>query len=150
MMMLATISASVQTASEPTSVAPAWAVLPLAFVTLIVVAVHWVALGQADMPRWRKSIRTANGLVMMLTIPVLAYGFGVVSPQNQRHFILTWVLATGLMSLVMLLALADVLNSWYVLWRARRVMMRRAAKARQLLLKQVVEEGHEASNASVS
>jgi DNA-binding transcriptional MocR family regulator len=87
---------------------------------------------------------------MMLTIPVLAYGFGVVSPQNQRHFILTWVLATGLMSLVMLLALADVLNSWYVLWRARRVMMRRAAKARQLLLKQVVEEGHEASNASVS
>jgi hypothetical protein len=50
----------------------------------------------------------------------------------------------------MLLALADVLHSWYVLWRARRVMMRRAAKARQLLLKQVVEEGHEASNASVS
>lgn len=134
------------TGDTPSAIAPAWAVIPLAFVTLVAVAVHWIALGQADMPRWRKSIRTANGLVMMVTIPILAYGFCIVSPQQQRQFVITWILATGLMSLVMLLALADVLYSSITLWRTRRTMLRQARKARMLLL----ERDAQAPNASAS
>lgn len=135
-------------AQQPGSgpVAPAWAVLPLAFATLVVVAVHWTALAQADMPRWRKSLRTANGLVMMLAIPVLAAGFGIVDPQNTRQFVLTWMLGTGLVSLVMLLALIDVLASSVHLWRVRREAMRHAAQARALLL----EQARKAANASAS
>jgi hypothetical protein len=133
---------------EPESgpIAPAWAVLPLAFATLIVVAVHWTALAQADMPRWRKNLRTANGLVMMLAIPVLAAGFGLIDPQNTRQFVLTWMLATGLVSLVMLLAMIDVLASSVQLWHIRREALKHAARTRQLLL----EHARQASNASAS
>jgi hypothetical protein len=127
-------------------IAPAWAVLPLAFATLVVVAVHWTALAQADMPRWRKSLRTANGLVMMLAIPVLAAGFGIVDPQHTRHFVMTWMLATGLLCLVMLMATVDVLASSIVFWRERRVALRNAAKARALL----VEHARQGPNASIS
>lgn len=140
--------ASLGLAQQPGSgpIAPAWAVLPLAFTTLVVVAVHWTALAQADMPRWRKNLRTANGLVMMLAIPVLAAGFGIVDPQNTRHFVLTWMLATGLLSLVLILAMIDVLASSVYLWRVRREASRHAVEARMLLL----EQTQQASNASAS
>jgi hypothetical protein len=107
---------------------------------------RWTALAQADMPRWRKNLRTANGLVMMLAIPVLAAGFGIVDPQNTRHFVLTWMLATGLLSLVLILAMIDVLASSVYLWRVRREASRHAVEARMLLL----EQTQQASNASAS
>lgn len=141
---LASLGLAQQPGSGP--IAPVWAVLPLAFATLVVVAVHWTALAQADMPRWRKNLRTANGLVMMLAIPVLAAGFGIVDPQNTRQFVLTWMLATGLVSLVMVLAMIDVLASTVHLWRVRREALRHAAQARILLL----EQAQQASNASAS
>jgi uncharacterized membrane protein len=86
-------------------------VLPLALLALFVVAGHWIVLGKAQMPRFRKSLRTANGLVMMLAIPVLAFGFGVVSPSNPRLFTITWMLASGLLMLVLLLAAVDLIHT---------------------------------------
>lgn len=92
------------------SLAPGWVVLPLALVALLVVGAHWILLGRASgVPVVRRSLRSANGLVMMLAIPVLAYGFGIVSPSNGRAFALTWILATGLLALVLILASADLL-----------------------------------------
>lgn len=90
--------------------APGWVVLPLALVALLVVGTHWILLGRAaGVPPIRRSLRSANGLVMMLAIPVLAYGFGIVSPSNGRAFALTWILATGLLAMVLILAVADLL-----------------------------------------
>lgn len=92
-------------------VAPAWVVLPLAAIALIVIAVHWVQLAKADMPATRKRIRTACGAVMMLCVPVFAYAFGVASPSKPREFVLAWMLASSMLLIVLLLACVDLLHT---------------------------------------
>ena len=74
--------------------------LPVAAVALLVTAGHWIALARAEMPAGRKRLRTANGLVMMMAIPVLAYGFGAVDTADHRRFVLTWLAASGLIIIV--------------------------------------------------
>jgi hypothetical protein len=106
-----TLLAQLLPAAPQAPIAPSWVVLPLSLLALFVVAGHWILLGRAEMPRFRKSLRTANGLVMMLAIPVLAFGFGVVSPSNARLFTITWMLASGLLMLVLLLAAVDLIHT---------------------------------------
>lgn len=101
---------------------PAWFVLPVALVVLVLVAGHWIALGRMDMPPARRSIRSANGLVMMLAIPVLASGFGIVGTERPRTFVLTWMLASGLLLLVLLLALLDMAYTWRLALGTRRAL----------------------------
>ena len=112
------------------SIAPWWAVLPVALLTLIVTAGHWIALARADMPASRKRLRTANGLVMMLATPVLAYGFGVVDTADQRRFVLTWMLATGLITIVLVLALLDLCATFAIARQAHRQLLTEFALAK--------------------
>jgi hypothetical protein len=104
------------------SIAPKWFVLPLAFIALLVVAVHWMALGKAQMPVVRKRLRTANGLVMMLAIPVLAYSFGVVDVEDKRRFVLAWMTSAGLLIIVLLLAIIDLMQTFAVARQERMVL----------------------------
>ncbi len=102
------------------SIAPAWFVLPMAVVALLVTAGHWISLARAEMPAARKRLRTANGLVMMLAIPVLAYGFGVVDTTDHRRFVLTWMAASGLIIIVVALAALDLCATFVLAHKARR------------------------------
>lgn len=111
--MTCMIAILAQTQQPP--LAPTWLVLPLALLALVVVGAHWIVLGRAQgMPPIRKSLRSANGLVMMTAIPILAYGFGIVSPSNGRAFALTWILATGFLLIVLLIAGVDLLYTAYL------------------------------------
>jgi hypothetical protein len=110
--------------------APVWLVIPIAILTLLVVAGHVVALEKADMPASRRRIRTVNGLLMMFTIPLAAYAFGIASPARQRLFVMVWVLVIGLVLIVLFLAVVDLLNTWLITLSERREMARQIAEAR--------------------
>lgn len=101
--------------------APGWLIVPVALIALVVVAGHWWALARADMPPLRKRLRSANGLLMMLVIPMLAFGFGVATPAQGRVFVLAWLLTTGMLLLVLLVACVDLL----LVWNEARVERRR-------------------------
>jgi hypothetical protein len=102
------------------AIAPAWFVLPLSALALLVVAGHWVALGRADMPMTRKRLRSANGLVMLFSIPVLAYSFGIADTAQPRRFVLAWMLSAGLLVIVLALAGLDLLYTLRLALAERR------------------------------
>ncbi|HYF14890.1 MAG TPA: hypothetical protein VD971_07455 [Phycisphaerales bacterium] len=111
-------------------IAPAWFVLPVSILALMVVAGHWVSLGKADMPPFRKGLRSANGLLMMITIPVLAYAFGIADSADQRRFVLSWMLATALLVLVLVVALLDAGHTMVLASRERARLREEYRKAR--------------------
>ncbi|MFO0832805.1 MAG: hypothetical protein U0637_13315 [Phycisphaerales bacterium] len=112
------------------SIAPAWFVLPMAALALLVTAGHWIALARAEMPASRKRLRTANGLVMMMAIPVLSYGFGAVDTTDQRRFVLTWMAASGLIMIVVILAALDLGSTFVIARKAHRELLDEYALAR--------------------
>jgi hypothetical protein len=94
------------------ALAPAWLVFPLSAIVLLAVAAHVLVLWRSEMPESRRRIRMASALVMMLALPVLALALGGLDPaKDQRTFVLAWMLATGLILIVVVLAGADILNT---------------------------------------
>jgi protein-S-isoprenylcysteine O-methyltransferase Ste14 len=110
------------------ALAPWWAVLPLALLTLLVLAGHVLSLARIEMPASRRRIRTANGLVMMLTVPLGAYAVGIADPrQDQRSFVLAWMMVAGLLLVVLLVAGLDIVNTWRLHRREHRDLVRTLA-----------------------
>lgn len=108
------------------SLAPTWAVIPMAALTLLAVAAHARALAQEDVPPSRRRIRSANALVMLVAIPIGAYAIGVAEPAaDQRAFVLAWTLLAGLLVVVTGLAVLDMLNTYRLYRRGKREMLRK-------------------------
>jgi|GEM_PF-3302784 len=107
-------------------VLPPIVVLPLAILTVLLIAAHLAAL-QADraVPLSRRRIRTANGVVMLLTTLTLAYAFAYASTADPARFALTWGAAIMLLTVVLALSSIDVLNNL----RLTRLQRRRVKKA---------------------
>lgn len=104
-----------------------WIVFPLAMVALVVVAAHVLALRElapGEMPESRRQIRLATGWVMMLAVPVLAFGFGAASPGDKELFRSVWLAGVGLLGAVILLAMIDALNSVRLAFARRRELRR--------------------------
>lgn len=92
---------------------PIWGVIPLAALTMLVVAGHVLWLPSAQMPASRRRIRIVNGLLMLFTLPLAAYALGVADPaSDKRGFVLAWMLVTGAVVVVLLVALVDLFNTW--------------------------------------
>ncbi len=104
---------------------PPWIILPLALVAMLIVSAH-VTLTQASAaPRSRKRLRIANGWVMLITLPLLAAGVSLVTPdRSPRLFVLTWIGVALLLTLSILLAMLDAANT---------VRLVRAEKHRQAI-----------------
>src|SRR6476659_3985942 len=111
--------------------APVWLVVPIAVLTLLVIAAHVLALDKAEMPHSRRRIRKVNGLLMMFTVPLVAYAFGVASPSQARVFVLVWMIVAGLVFLVLMLAMLDIVNTWRVTWNERRQLKRQIDSAKE-------------------
>ena len=92
-------------------IVPIWVSAPLAMLTLVVIAAHLIAMRSADMPESRKRIRTANGWLMLITVPVLAIAFSLVSSANPRQSALVWAIAILLLGLVLVMAFVDIGNN---------------------------------------
>lgn len=98
-----------------------WVVLPIAAALMLVVAALQAAIQRADAPPSRKRIRSANGVVMLLAIPLLAAGFCLVNPTlAPRAFLLVWAAAIGLLCIAVLLAVLDMMNTWRLTTTSRR------------------------------
>ncbi len=98
--------------SDP--IAPAWVVFPIAAIVLLTVAGHMIVLRElpkGKIPESRRRLRIATGWVMMFTIPLTAYGFGVASLADPGLFVLVWTMIVGLLCGVFVLAGVDVVNS---------------------------------------
>lgn len=125
-----------------------WLVLPVAGLMMLVVAAHIGATQERTEPRSRRRIRVANGWVMLLLLPLLGAGFGVINHQTHpRLFALVWLGAIGLLLLCILLAVADVVNTMRIARAARERLGVRAALEAAAELRARREREHKADGA---
>jgi hypothetical protein len=115
--------------SDP--ILPAWLVLPMAVLALLALAGHLLALSAApDIDPQRRRIRMVNTALMMLTVPLAAYGFGIATPAQSRSYVYVWVLVSALLFMIILLAMLDMLHSWRMHRAQLRELRRQLAAAR--------------------
>ncbi len=94
-------------------VAPAWLVVPMAILTMLVIAAHVLVLPKVEMPDSRRRIRTANGMLMLFTTPIFAYALAIANPaKDQRAFVLSWMMVAGLLVIILLVAMFDMANTF--------------------------------------
>lgn len=112
-------------------IAPAWAIIPVGFVALVVIALHVLQVMRSDMPPSRRRIRVANGLLMMFTTPLSAFALSIVNPATQQKlFAMSWILTIALVTLIFGLAWFDILNNLRI-YRAEQREIRRAIAKKQ-------------------
>ena len=105
---------------------PLWALVPPAFLFMLLLAAYIQAMRDADIPSSRRRIRTSASLIMMALQPLLVYLFGIGSAQTPRPFVFTWALVMGLVAILVVLAVLDMLNN------TRLATQRRAELRREL------------------
>ncbi len=95
------------------TILPFWFVGPLAGLTMLVIAGHLIAMrdAQRHIPASRYRIRTVNGGIMLVAVPMLASAFSVIPTDRPRPFMLIWTACVGLLLVVMALALLDAVNN---------------------------------------
>ncbi|MBL8991664.1 MAG: hypothetical protein JNJ48_08820 [Phycisphaerae bacterium] len=109
-------------------IASPWVAVPVVSVAMLLVAAHVLAIQRVPMPSSRRRIRTANGLLMLVALPLLAYAVSVVPPADKRPFVLAWMSVMILVSMVLGLALVDIANNIRLFARARAELDRMAAR----------------------
>lgn len=95
------------------TILPFWFVGPLAGLTMLVIAGHLIAMrdARARIPASRYRIRSVNGGIMLVAVPMLACAFAVVPTDRPRAFLLIWSACVGLLVVVVALALLDAINN---------------------------------------
>jgi hypothetical protein len=109
---------------ENTSLLPAWLVLPMAVVVLLVLGGQFWALAALSMDEHRRRLRQASTFVMMLLTPLAAYAFAIATPARGREYVIVWGLVAVLLMIVMFLAVIDMLHSLR-LYRVQAARVRR-------------------------
>lgn len=115
-----------------TTILPAWIVLPIAVLTLLVVATHVLAVHQSELPLHRRRIRVVNGLLMLVVTALMAYALGMATvvespstnPAAAREFLIVWLSIIGLVGIVIALAGADAVHTVLGGFRVRRQLRR--------------------------
>ncbi|MCC6285769.1 MAG: hypothetical protein IT439_10830 [Phycisphaerales bacterium] len=118
-------------ALNPAPLAPAWVAFPMGILTMLVLLAHGASLREAPMPESRRRIRSANAVLMMCAVPLLTYALAVVTPANAKAFVIAWTSVVCILGLILLLALADVLNT---LRLRRREVARLRAEAKAIVM----------------
>lgn len=90
---------------------PAWAVVPLAALAVIVITLHLRAIWTVPVAKRRRRIRTAAGLLLLVVVVLMAYALAVATPSRPQRFVLSWTGVAGLLAIVLVLAGLDALNS---------------------------------------
>lgn len=108
---------------------PWWVVVPLTAVVMLTIAAHVQAVQGSEMPASRRRIRLANGLLMLVTTPMLAFAVTVSHRGSPRAFAAAWVLVMALLAMIVFLALLDIANTVRLNARERAALGREAAEA---------------------
>lgn len=124
-----------------TPLTPAWLVLPMAVVVMLILAGHCQALQRAEMPDSRRRIRTAGDLLMLGVTPLLAYAFAIDRGDDPRTFVIVWAMIVGLLALIILVATIDAANNMRL---ARKMRDRLRRERREMLTRGVRTEDRRA------
>jgi hypothetical protein len=138
LLTLATLS------TEP--LAPLWFVAPVTVATFFIVGAHLLSISSARMPASRRRIRIANSLLIMGSLPLLAYAMAIVPPADGRPFILCWMILAALVTLVMILAWIDVANNLRLARLERTSLIKETRTQLQLTCTTPVAAAAEAAN----
>lgn len=113
------------------SMVPAWVALPLAAMTMLIVAGHVRSVQASTVlgPR-RRRVRMANGVLMMAVVALLAYALGVADtvdtplahPGKTKAFVIVWTVIVALLGIVVVAAIGDAWATARAGLRARREM----------------------------
>lgn len=110
---------------------PAWLVLPICGVVLIVIAAHVLGLHMQHMPPGRRRIRTACGLLMMFVAALIAYALSIQQvpqggaggdPERGRAFVMLWTIIVGLLAMMVALAAADAVHTLLIALKERAAL----------------------------
>lgn len=127
-------------------VLPAWAVFPVAFLAMFVLAGHILALWKSEMPASRRRIRMFSSMLMLLATPLIAWATAVLVPETQpRPWVLAWTAITGLLCIVLLIAIIDMANNYRIAARDRAEARRQLREAQQRVLEDRIR-GREAAS----
>lgn len=106
----------------------------MAMIALLLTAAHLVALWDAsgdEMPAGRRRIRVASNWVILVTIPLTAYAFGIATPSKAGVFMLVWLAVMGLLALILGLAGMDLLETRRLNGEARARVRRELRESRE-------------------
>jgi len=117
-----------------------WLTFPLAAVTMCIIALHAAWLAGCEMPESRRRIRRINAMLMLLSVPLIAYAFSAVGSDRPRVFVLVWSACIGMLGVVVLVAIVDMLNTARMRSLDVRQRQRRIARAREALRRDFVPE----------
>lgn len=110
------------------AIIPGAVTLPLAGLAMVAVAAHVVLTERISQDVIRRRIRLANGWMMLVAIPLIAAGFSFINPNARpRMFLIVWLTIIAMVSMSILLALADVAHTAVLARRSMRAL--RAAQA---------------------
>mgnify|MGYP001794569423 CR=1 FL=1 len=108
--------------------------LPIAALTLLLLAGHVLALQSSDMPGSRRRIRVANSALAMLTCCAMYAGTCVFLPtESPREWSLAWMLVMLMITLHVALAMADAINTAVLRRRAVRQIKTASQRLREEL-----------------
>lgn len=108
---------------------PWWLVVPAAALVMLVVAAHVLSIQHSGIPASRRRIRTANGLLMLVTVPLFAYAVTVPHAQSPQAFALVWVSVMAMLGMIIMLSLLDIVNNVRLSAVQRRDLSKAAAEA---------------------
>lgn len=115
-----------------------WIVIPITVVCLLMLAGHVIYLGHAEEYRSRRRIRQANGTLSMLTIATMCAGLCLFSPETMpREWALSWLAVMMLVTMHVLLAMGDALNTA----RLRRHAIRQFREASKRFREELLQIG---------
>ncbi len=102
---------------------------------MFVLACHILALWNADMPSSRRRIRMFSSMLMLLATPLIAWATAILVPETQaRAWVLAWTAITGLLCIVLLIALIDMVNNYRIAARDRAEARRQLRESQRRLL----------------
>lgn len=104
--------------------APLWIVGPLAILTMLILAGHVHLTARICEPESRRRIRMATGMLGLTIVPIATFALSIITPSNQRAFAVAWMLISGLIVIVLLLAFLDMFNTFRIYIHARRGLRR--------------------------
>ncbi|MEM1422605.1 MAG: hypothetical protein AAGH64_01240 [Planctomycetota bacterium] len=106
--------------------------LPIAICTLLMLAGHVIALSASDQPESRKRIRMANGVLAMITGCAMYAGACVFTPdRSPREWALAWMMVMLMVTLHVLLAMVDAINTAVLRRRAIRQIKTASQRLRE-------------------
>ncbi len=125
--------ASIDT-TAPARLAPAWAIVPVAVLTILLIWAHVRSLSRTEMPASRRRIRSVNGLLLLMLPPLMTYALTVASPQKPTVFVFAWMAVSALLLLIVSLAVLDVINTLRLHRRALAELRAQALDLQAVLL----------------